>query len=172
MHTPLSDHFKNKLAEYVKLENRVAELYHGEWPDILQLLAQCVGPTGMVYGVDKLNPFPHDPQMRVLDTVPQIKLFKHLLPPLPEEVKNLDTIIIREFIWTFPVPYTGAINPLIYQAIDGALNSSGHLILHLNWVEQENEHKSHALYQRTIATHLPQLVKIYHQEDVLAYRKN
>jgi hypothetical protein len=167
----LSEHFWNKVRGYVRSGNRVAELYHGEKDDVLRGLAEIVSDKGIVYGVDHLNPFERHDNMRELQKLSNVRLLNASIPPLPAEVSNLDAVLIREFIWTYPLPYNGSENPKTYEAIDTAVNVGGHLILHLNSTEQKNERGKHPMYQGTMNRQLPHFQKVYDSEDLMVYQK-
>jgi hypothetical protein len=170
--------FFNKIGDYVSKGDRIAELYHGERDDILKLLSKIVGEKGIVYGVDELNPFRRHKHMRALRKVPNIKLIKSKIPPLPSEVKDLDAIIIREFHYTNErngVSKDGVVkykeNPEAYVAIDSALNNNAYLILHLNSTEQKNENGGKKSYQKTIKRNFPDFKKEFHEGNILVYQK-
>jgi hypothetical protein len=167
----LSEHFWNKAREYVRNGNRVAELYHGEKDDILRGLAEIVTDEGIVYGVDYLNPFERHSNMQELQKVSNVRLLRASIPPLPAEVANLDAVLIREFIWTYPLPYNGSENPETYKAIDTAVNVGGHLILHLNSTEQKNARGRHPIYNATMTRQLPHFQKVYDCKDLMVYKK-
>jgi hypothetical protein len=167
----LSEHFWNKAREYVRAGNRVSELYHAERDDILRGLAEIVTDEGIVYGVDHLNPFERHANMQELQKLSNVKLLRASIPPLPAEVSNLDAVLVREFIWTYPLPYDGSENVQTYEAIDTAVNVGGHLILHLNPTEQENERGKHPMYQDTMNKQLPHFQKVYDSEDLMVYQK-
>ncbi|MBU1644034.1 MAG: hypothetical protein KJ598_02685, partial [Nanoarchaeota archaeon] len=167
----LSEHFWKNVREYVRSGNRVAELYHGENDDILGGLARIVSDKGMVYGVDRHNPFESHENMQELQKLSNVRLLKASIPPLPTDVDDLDALFIREFIWTYP-PSDGSENPQTYAAIDKAINVGGHLILHLNSTEQEIERGGiYPLYQEIISRQLPLFQKVYDCEDLLIYQK-
>jgi hypothetical protein len=166
-----NEHFFSKLRDYVKKGNRVAELYHGEKDDILRGLAEIVTDEGAVYGVDNLNPFHYEPNMQELQLISNLKLIRAVIPPLPAEVTNLDAIMIREFLWTYPMPMDASEDPETYEAIDKAINPGGHLILHLNKTEQEHLVGYHPIYPKTIARQLPNFKKVYNHSDMLVYGK-
>ena len=168
-----SQHFWRQAGEYIKPGNLVAELYHGEKDDILKGLAEIVKEGGMVYGADHLNPFDKHQNMRDLQSIPNIKLLKTDIPQLPQELKNLDAVVIRELVWAGSLPF-GDENPETYAAIDSALKTGGHLILHLNQTEQKSEMSpliSQRIYQNTLKRQLPHFQKVYHCEDLMAYQK-
>ncbi len=167
----LSEHFWNKVKEYVRDGNRVAELYHGERDDILRGLSGIVSDEGIVIGVDRLNPFERHVHMRELRTFSNVRLLNSSIPPLPAEVSHLDAVLIREFIWTYPLPYDGSENPQTYEAIDTAVNIRGHLVLHLNPTEQRNEREGHPMYQQTMTRQFPRFQKVYDCEDLMIYQK-
>lgn len=166
-----SKHFWSHVGEYIGKGDRVAELYHGERGDILRGLSELVGEEGIVFGVDKLNPFDFHPEFRKLYRIPNIHLITAEIPPIPPEVSDLDAVVIREFIWTYPLPVSGRVNPAVYQGIDSALRDFGHLILHINKAEQRNE-KRNSSYQSTIHRYLPHFSRTDFSEDFMAFRKN
>ncbi len=167
----LSQHFWENVKHHIKSGQRIAELYHGEKSDILKGLSKIVGENGIIYGIDELNPFKKDRNMKKLQKIPNIQLIKALMPPIPKQATNLDATIIREFIWTYPLPFNGTESPEIYRAIDSSIKQGGHLILHLNQTEQKSERDGHQTYQKTIIKQLPNFQKIYDNEDLLIYRK-
>jgi len=167
----VSNHLWENVRKYVRIGNRVSELYHGERDDILRGLAEIVSENGIVYGVDQLNPFAQNKNMQELQSLSNIRLLKATLPSLPAEVSDLDGVLIREFIWTYPLPCNGSENPQTYQAINAALHVGGHLILPLNPVEQTAERGGHPMYQHTIRRQLPHFQKVYDREDLMVYQK-
>ena len=168
---PTSEHFWTTVKKYIGPGNKVLEMYHGERDDVLRGLAKIVGGHGIVYGVDRYNPFEKIQHMKDLQNLPQVKLLNFLIPPLPSEVSALDAIIIREFIFTYPPPYNGIENPETYRAIDAAIKFQGHLIIHLNPTEQKNEQGKNSIYHGTIRRQLPAFEKMYDNEDALVYQK-
>ena len=170
MRTGASKHFRDTIRHYVREGDSVAELYHGERDDILRGLAEIVGEEGQVYGVDQLNPFERHQNMRDIQNFSNAKLLKSTIPPLP--IEDLDAVIIREFIWTYPLPFNGSEDPEVYQAIDAALKTRGHLLLHLNKTEQKSERTEYPLYQITIARQLPNFQRVHDKKDLMVYQKN
>lgn len=167
----IEQEFLNILQGYVEDGNKVAEFYHGENDDILRGLSDLVGKSGIVYGIDSLNPFDNHENMRELKEISNIHLKKATMPYLPDEVSDLNAIVIREFIWTYPLPVNGKENPDNYKAIDSAIKVGGHLIMPLNETEQEDESGENPMYQNTIKRHLPNFSKVYHQDTLMIYEK-
>ncbi|MBW6451767.1 MAG: hypothetical protein K0B02_03480 [DPANN group archaeon] len=163
--------FFDILNDYIEEGNNVAEFYHGEKDDILKGLSKLIGDSGTVYGVDSLNPFEDHPNMQNLKEIPNIHLKKTTMPYLPDEVSDLDAIIIREFIWTYPIPIDGRENPDIYSAINSAIKFGGYLIMPLNKTEEEQESGRYTMYQNTIGRQLPLFSKVYHQDGLMIYQK-
>jgi hypothetical protein len=127
-----------------------------------------VQQEGKVYGVDTYN---RPEGNEELSTLPQVDLIQSTIPPMPEEASDLDAIVIREFIWTYPMPMDGREDPETYVAIDGALKENGHLILHLNRCEKKDESEGYQQYQKTIQRNLPNFKKVYHEGDAMVYQK-
>lgn len=159
--------FWKRVKQYIAEGDRVAELYHGENGDILKNLSRIVSEKGFVYGIDSLNPFDYFEPMKNLDKLNNLKLINSTIPDFPTDVINLDAVIIREFLWTYPIPFNGKEDSQTYKAIDATLKNKGHLILHLNRTEQ----KSEPFYQNTIRRHFPNYKEVCFKKDLLAYQK-
>lgn len=160
------------LSRYVHPGNRVAELYHGGWGDILRGLSELVGDAGKVYGVDNLNPFSNNPPMRNLQAIHNIKLLNATIPPMPNETSNLDAVAIREFLWTYD--HDGGVlrdNSKTYRSLDASLKRGGHLILPLSEGEQRQERGKQSVYQRSIAAYLPHFSKVHDEGPLMIFEK-
>lgn len=164
----LSDYFWKTVRKYIYSNSTVAEFYHGEKDDILRGLSKIV-QDGFVYGVDELNPFSNHPNMKNLSTLPNIKLIKSRIPSLSSEIRDLDSVVIREFLWTYPSPLTGRENPEVYKAIDNSLKSGGNLFIHLGDIERKSYTN---FYNGTILRNMSNFSKVFDNEDLLIYRKD
>ena len=168
-----NDQFWNVLRGYMEPNSRVAEIYHGEKDDLLKGSSKIVGKSGIVYGIDSLNPFSHYPHMLKLQKIPNIRLIKAEIPPLPEEASDLDAIIIREFIWTLESE-NGAVkvNPETCAEISKSIKNNGYLVLVLNNSEQIQENGNDPFYQQIINRYLPNFSKAYHNGPLIIFQKN
>lgn len=159
----------NTMRQYVKSGDRVAELYHGNRDDLLRGLSRLTGEGGIVYGIDAMNPA-HDcpPQM-----CPNIRLLRSHIPPMPTEAVALDSITIREFLWTFDrarAPRLEA-RPETYSSFDKSLRYGGHLILVLNPIEQAQERGGRPVYQEPIRRYLPGWTMAHDDGPLMIFRK-
>ena len=117
---------REAIGKFLKEGGKVAELYHGEMPDILEALSDLVGKSGQVFGVDALNPFNHYDDMRAVNARGNVELIPCSIPPLPSQVSGLDAIAIREFVWTYNTENgTMEEDPEVLEAIDSALKEGG-----------------------------------------------
>ena len=162
----------HKIKKHIHNGDRVAELYHGEKDDILMGLSYIVGTSGVVFGIDKLNPFSHYQNMSQLQNIPNIELIKARIPPLPEKCSNLDAIIIREFIWTFD--FVGGeirVNNNLYSELNSAIKNNGYLILVLNKPEKRQESED-TLCLRIIERYFQNFINISHEGYLIVSQKS
>ena len=157
------------LKKYIQPGFRVAELYHGEKPDLLLIMSALVGQTGLVYGIDELNPFLHHSQMKVLQNVPNIKLITANVPPLPPEATNLDAILIREFLFAYE-DYPKESHE-INASISSTIKPGGYLILCLNSTEQDHIRNGDTRYEKTISHYPHKFRKVYYKGQLLIFQK-
>jgi len=169
-----SKHFWTQVASKIHKGNKVAEIYNGERADILLGLAEIVGNTGRVYGVDRHNPFAMFPQMKKLYQIPQIRLVRAEIPPLPYDLRELDAIVVREFIWSYDFSSNKGLvseKPELYKSMANAIKEGGHLILHLNPTESKIESSRNPSYQKTIEKNFLGFTRTYFLLDCLVYKK-
>jgi len=140
----LAKNIKRILKKYVRNGMVVVELFNGERSDILEALAELVGESGHVYGIDKLNPFEMYEDMVVLNSLPNVDLIQASFPSIP--VPKSDIIVVREFCY---VTQTGNKNAG-YSILDSKLRRGGSIILFLNHTEYHEELEIQS-YQRAIS---------------------
>lgn len=162
-----SENFWSIATKYIQPGSCVAELYHGVRLDILAGMSRLVGEAGVVYGIDRLNPFGWFEHMRSLAEIPNIRLIAAEIPPLPAELRGLNAIVVREF-WF--LKSTGEDKPIIYRDIQNAVKPGGYLIFHLNETEQEGE-RTDRVCQGIVQQNMPRFSLIAREGEALVYKK-
>ena len=140
-------------------------------------MAKLVGRTGTVYGIDQHNPFPQNRNMASLLMDRRIRLLRAKIPPFPDEVsRDIDAIVVREFIFTYGrIPeesHTRCVaNPALYDCIRYAIKTRGIFAVVLDDMEQAQENGKDAPYQRDITKNLRNFRKVYHEDELMIFRK-
>jgi len=140
-------------------------------------LAELVGQTGIVYGVDENNPYSDSPNMSELATLSRVKLLKAKIPPFPIVMSGgMDAVITKTFIFLYdlvPIEEDTAIakpNVSIYQSIEQAINPGGIFAVVLNVIEQDREKGSYTPYQDALSEHLRNFRKVHHENELMIYQ--
>ena len=154
---------------YMKPENRVAEINHGEEAYFLKGLSKIVGKEGFVYGIDPFNPYKKSPKMRSLSKLENVELIKSKVPNFYKNLKGLDDILIMDFLFTaYKIPFDETPNVKVLKYLSKLLKKEGNFILNIDRVER-GMYKG--LYQRTIRENLPNFKRLFNSEDLMVYRK-
>ena len=165
------------LRTHVKKGDKVSEWYNGENGDILLGLSDIVSDSGIVYGLDIMNPFMKSEYHHELSKRENVKLLRTKIPHNHHHVTNLDAVVIRGFGYAFQresFDEAGKAilkpNPDVYESLDKSLKVKGNFILYLNEFEQQSKDRS-LLYDETIKRFMPNFSKICDEKYVRVYRK-
>ncbi|MDP3966473.1 MAG: hypothetical protein Q8Q04_03000 [archaeon] len=161
--------FWSAVKIYAKPGNNAAELYHGEESYFLKGLSKIVGSEGIVYGIDPLNPFKKSAKMRSLSKLENVELIKSKFPNLPSGIKNLDVVLIRDFLLAaYKIPFDGTSDPNVFRSFSKILKKRGNMILNVNRTEIENYLK---VYNKSIKEYLPNFKKVFNSTELIVYKK-